>query len=80
VTPEHLAYRDQMRTIAWPLRLCGLLSIMAGCGALIAFRYAHIPWLMIPGLAFLVLGWALHGYATWLRTQWAKANPYKGPR
>ena len=77
--PEYLAYRDQLRTVAWPLRLGGIGGIVVGCGLLIAFRYAVIPWLLIPGLACLVFGWALQGYAIWLRTQWAKANPYKGP-
>ncbi len=80
MTPEFLAYRDQMRMVAWPLRLGGLISIMAGCGFLIGFRYAQMQWLMIPGFGLIGLGWGVYGYAIWQRTQWAKANPFKGPR
>jgi len=80
MTPEFLAYRDRMRMVAWPLRLGGLGSIMAGCGLLIAFRYALMPWLMVPGFALIGLGWGVYGYAIWQRTQWAKANPYTGDR
>jgi len=80
MTPQYLAYRDQMRMVAWPLRLGGLISIMIGCGVLIGFRYARLPWLMAPGFALIGLGWGVYGYAIWQRTQWAKANPYKGPR
>ncbi len=80
MTPEYLAYRDQMRMVAWPLRVGGLLAIMTGCGFLVGFRYAQLAWLMVPGFALIGLGWGVYGYAIWQRTQWAKANPYKGPR
>jgi hypothetical protein len=78
-TPEQFAYRDRLRIVAWPLRLGGLVSIMAGCAVLVAFRYALIPWLLAPGFVLIVFGWGLYGFAIWKRTQWAKANPYQGP-
>ena len=80
MTPEQLAHRDQMRMVAWPLRLGGLVAIMVGCGLLIGYGQAHIVWLMPPGFVLMAFGWGLYGYAIWQRTQWAKANPYNGPR
>lgn len=80
MSAEEFAYRDQMRMVAWPLRLGGLISIMAGCGVLIGFRYSLIPWLMVPGFLLIGLGWGVYGYAIWKRTQWAKANPFRGPK
>jgi hypothetical protein len=39
-----------------------------------------MPWLMVPGFALMGLGWGVYGYAIWQRTQWARANPFEGPR
>lgn len=80
MTAEEFAYRDQMRMVAWPLRLGGLIAIMAGCGVLIGFRYSLIGWLMVPGFLLIGVGWGVYGYAIWKRTQWAKANPFRGSK
>ena len=80
MTPEFMAYKTQLRLVALPLRLTGLVVIGIGCVLLIAARYANMSALMTLGLVGLGLGWGLVGYTVWLRTQWAKANPYTGPR
>jgi hypothetical protein len=80
VTPEFAAYKDQLRQVALPLRVGGLLVILVGCALLVCVRGLNQPSLMPLGLAMLGLGWGLTGYTVWLRTQWAKQNPYMGPR
>ena len=32
------------------------------------------------GFGMLGLGWGLWGYVVWLRSRWAKAHPFTGPR
>ncbi len=80
MTPEFAAYKDELRAVAWQLRLGGLVAIMVGCGLLIAARYASMPELTTFGFVFLGLGWGVTGYAVWVRTQWAKQHPFTGPR
>lgn len=80
MTPEFAAYKDQLRLVALPLRLTGLLVIAIGCALLIASTAVHQPWMQPLSLAVLALGWGLTGYTVWLRTQWAKQHPFTGPR
>jgi hypothetical protein len=80
MTPEFAAYKDEMRQVALPLRLGGLLGVMLGCALLIASTKFPAAGLVPLGFACLGLGWGVTGYAIWLRTQWAKANPFTGPR
>ncbi len=80
MTPEFAAYKDQLRLVALPLRLTGLMVIAAGCALLIASTAVHLSWLPPLALAVLALGWGVTGYTVWLRTQWAKQNPFTGSR
>lgn len=80
MTPEFAAYRNRLKLVALPLRLSGLGVVALGCILLIAARYTDLPILLTLAFVSLGLGWALVGYTVWLRTQWAKQNPYTGPR
>jgi hypothetical protein len=80
MTPEFAAYKDQLRAVALPLRLGGLLGVMIGCALLIASTKFPGAALVPLGFVALGLGWGVTGYAIWLRTQWAKANPFVGQR
>ncbi len=80
MTPEFAVYKDRLKQVALPLRLSGLLVIVVGCACLIAARTLNQPLLMPVGIGVLALGWGLTGYTVWVRTQWARQNPYRGPR
>lgn len=80
MTPELNAYKQELRQVGLTLRLAGMAIVLMGAALLVAARFAVMPSLMVPGFAMLGLGWGLWGYTVMLRTQWAKANPYKGPR
>lgn len=80
MTPEFAAYKNELRMVALPIRLGGLVTLLVGCILLGLTRYVAAPWLLLPGFVLLGLGWGLVGYAIWVRTQWAKAHPFEGPR
>jgi hypothetical protein len=80
MSPELAAYKAELAQVALPFRLGGLAIVLVGAVVLIASRYAAMPALMTVGFVLLGLGWGLAGYAVWLRTQWARKNPFKGPR
>lgn len=80
MTPEFAAYKAELAQVALPFRLGGLAIVLLGAVLLIASRYLANPGLLTPGFMMLGLGWGLAGYAVWLRTKWAKENPFTGPR
>jgi hypothetical protein len=79
VTPEFAAYQAQLRRLAWPLRAAGLALILIGASLLIASKGGDAS-LRFAGFALLALGWGLWGYVVFVRTRWARLNPYEGPR
>jgi phage shock protein PspC (stress-responsive transcriptional regulator) len=80
MTPEYAAYKAELRRIAWPLRTGGLALILLGACVLIASKSDMDPTLRMIGFVLLGLGWGLWGYVIYIRSRWAKAHPFTGPR
>lgn len=80
MTPEFAAWKAQVAQVALPLRVIGIGVVMLGAALLVMSRYIDQPALIVPGCALLGLGWGMAGWSVWLRTRWAKQNPYTGPR
>ena len=79
MTPEFTAYKAQLRRMAWPLRAAGLALILLGASLLIASKGGGAD-LRYVGIAMLACGWALWGYVVFVRSRWAKRNPFIGER
>ncbi len=80
MTPEFAAYRATLRRMAWPLRAAGLAMILIGAGLLIASKGEPDMSLRLVGFVMLGLGLGLWGYVVYVRSRWARLNPFTGPR
>ena len=71
-------YKDQLRLVALPMRLGGLVGVMIGCALLIASTKFPNALFVPLGLA-AVLGWGVTGYAL-AAPSGPRPTPYTGPR
>ena len=75
------AYRRELKRVGWPLRLGGLVLIVAAAALIVAVRQG---WIADAGIAtnvgygMLALGWALFLAATFLRTRYNRRRLAEG--
>ena len=73
-TPEARdAYKKELRTVGRPLRVTGLLIVVAGALLAIVSRFSALPlppWIDTVTFATLGVGWAILFYVIYQRTQY----------
>ena len=75
-----MAYRKELRRVAWPVRVAGFALIVLGALSVMAPRWvATWPDLLVNGgYALLAAGWALFLAAIFIRTRYHRRRMAEG--
>ena len=80
MTPGFAAYKRELMRVGLPLRIVGLVVVLAGSAMLVLSTRPESAGVRLPGYVALGFGWAILGYVIRLRTQWARTHPFTGAR